>query len=620
MLPELPTFLTVNFSHASLQGFLAWDINSVTTELRNAFKTTLHNGVWPGTKSAAYKIFRNDLRKALSLFDQHSDSRGKTPFEIKVRYMSNDGQTICLLSRGVITAWDEFGEPLGMKGCFVDITGFAAKKEMLRRENIRNTIFFDGINAGVWDWNLVTGEQWWSEKMFRMTGYRYKEFAPDKTQFLHNLVNPADREKVQEVLALHISGAAPFIVYVRIRHKDGQYFWYEAAGKAVFDKKGRPVRMVGSLIWRHEKKLLEMELLKNQFLLNETANMLKIGGWEYTIDDKSLYWSRQVFDIHELDYGQQPDLEQAVAFYHGASGRKITAAFAALVQEGKPYDLELEICTAKGRKIWVRSMGKPIFAADGRLTGAQGTLQDISDQKRKQTELEQSHNIIAEQNNQLNNFAYIVSHNLRTHAGNIASLLEMSEHVSTDAERQQLFAYLKKTAGSLNATINKLNDVVHADNLQHLLRTELSFEKTLEHVLQVLAPAIEETGAQIKHSFLECPLVEYVPAYLESILFNLLSNAIKYRDPLRSPYIFVQSYKAHDAVMLMVKDNGLGIDLQKHQHRLFAKNCTFHGHPDARGIGLFITRNQVESMGGTISVESAPGTGTVFTVQLMKQA
>lgn len=620
MLPELPTFLTVNFSHASLQGFLAWDINSVTTELRNAFKTTLHNGVWQGTKSAAYKIFRNDLRKALSLFDKHSDSRGKTPFEIKVRYMGKGGQTICLLSRGVITAWDEFGEPLGMKGCFVDITGFAAKKEMLRRENIRNTIFFEGINAGVWDWNLVTGEQWWSEQMFRMTGYRYKEFTPDKKQFLHKLVNPADREKVQEVLALHISGAAPFIVYVRIRHKDGQYFWYEAAGKAVFDKKGRPVRMVGSLIWRHEKKLLEMELLKSQFLLNETANMLKIGGWEYTIDDNSLYWSRQVFDIHELDYGQQPDLEQAVAFYHGASGRKITAAFAALVQEGKPYDLELEICTAKGRKIWVRSMGKPIFAADGRLTGAQGTLQDISDQKRKQTELEQSHNIIAEQNNQLNNFAYIVSHNLRTHAGNIASLLEMSEHVSTDAERQQLFGYLKKTAGSLNATINKLNDVVHADNLQHLLRTEISFEKTLEHVLQVLAPSIEETGAQIEHSFLECPLVAYVPAYLESILFNLLSNALKYRDPLRPPYIFVQSYKAHDAVMLMVKDNGLGIDLQKHQHRLFAKNCTFHGHPDASGIGLFITRNQVESMGGTISVESTPGTGTVFTVQLMKQA
>jgi two-component system aerobic respiration control sensor histidine kinase ArcB len=108
--------------------------------------------------------------------------------------------------------------------------------------------------------------------------------------------------------------------------------------------------------------------------------------------------------------------------------------------------------------------------------------------------------------------------------------------------------------------------------------------------------------------------VYVVPAYLDSILLNLLSNAIKYRSAQRPPLIHVRAHQEVDSVVLEVQDNGLGIDLVKNQSKLFGMYKTFHDNEDARGVGLFITKNHVEAMGGAITVVSEVEVGTTFKV------
>ena len=110
--------------------------------------------------------------------------------------------------------------------------------------------------------------------------------------------------------------------------------------------------------------------------------------------------------------------------------------------------------------------------------------------------------------------------------------------------------------------------------------------------------------------------IEYNPAYLESIILNLLSNAIKYRDPEKKPMVTINLFQENENVFLTVSDNGLGIDMEKHGDKLFGMYKTFHGNKNSKGIGLFITKNQIESMGGTIKVESEPGKGTTFEIKL----
>src|SRR5690606_37667081 len=99
------------------------------------------------------------------------------------------------------------------------------------------------------------------------------------------------------------------------------------------------------------------------------------------------------------------------------------------------------------------------------------------------------------------------------------------------------------------------------------------------------------------------------------IIQNLISNAIKYKNPDRAPVILIESYIENNIVKLRVKDNGLGIDLERNGDKIFGFRKTFHKHPDAKGLGLFITRNQIETLGGKIYVESKPNIGTTFTIE-----
>jgi signal transduction histidine kinase len=101
---------------------------------------------------------------------------------------------------------------------------------------------------------------------------------------------------------------------------------------------------------------------------------------------------------------------------------------------------------------------------------------------------------------------------------------------------------------------------------------------------------------------------------LESILLNFLSNSIKYASPERLPIINFNTIQKNNAIELSISDNGIGIDISKYHDRLFGMYKTFHGNKDARGIGLFITKNQIDAMGGKVEVFSEVNVGTTFKI------
>jgi signal transduction histidine kinase len=104
---------------------------------------------------------------------------------------------------------------------------------------------------------------------------------------------------------------------------------------------------------------------------------------------------------------------------------------------------------------------------------------------------------------------------------------------------------------------------------------------------------------------------------MESILQNLLTNALKYSHPDRQPHIICHTMKERNHIYLIFEDNGIGIDLERYGDKVFGMYKTFHQNPDAKGIGLFITRNQIEALGGTIKIESTVNIGTKFTIKLV---
>jgi signal transduction histidine kinase len=231
-----------------------------------------------------------------------------------------------------------------------------------------------------------------------------------------------------------------------------------------------------------------------------------------------------------------------------------------------------------------------------------------------QHEVERASETIKAQNKSLMNFANIVSHNLTSYANNLKVMLAMFENAPDTAGKNEIFSYIKDISTGFKSTVDNLVEVVRAHNLSTVPMQEVNIHMYINKAIDVLRPQISTTFATVQNYVNPVRTIEANPAYMESIVMNLISNAIKYRHPGRHPHIEVSTYVVGNETILSIRDNGLGIDLDKHRKDLFTMYKTFHGNEDATGIGLFITKYQVDAMGGHIGVESTLGEGTEFRV------
>jgi signal transduction histidine kinase len=242
----------------------------------------------------------------------------------------------------------------------------------------------------------------------------------------------------------------------------------------------------------------------------------------------------------------------------------------------------------------------------------QTIVEDITERRRAEEELKQSFEVVSEQNKRLLNFSYIVSHNLRSHTSNIQSISSFLEIAETQKERDDMIALLKQVSHSLNETMSNLNEVVSIRTNINLTVEPLNLHDYIERAKVVLSKQMQSKFAKVQNLVPSNSEVLYNAAYLESILLNFISNAVRYSHPERKPVIRISYDDAQKK--LTIADNGIGIDLEKNGEKLFGMYKTFNNNPDSKGIGLFITKNQIDSMGGRIETESKLGVGTTFTI------
>ncbi|MBI1222740.1 MAG: PAS domain-containing protein [Bacteroidetes bacterium] len=354
-----------------------------------------------------------------------------------------------------------------------------------------------------------------------------------------------------------------------------------------------------------------------EILFAEAEKMAEFGIWEVNLSDMKLTWTDGVFSIHELDKNEyDPEVETAIEFYVPEHVPVISFCLDKLMEQGKPYDVDLEIITAKKNRIWVRAQGKPVFDENGKIIQIRGIFQNIHTEKLQKVELRGAMHKLATQNERLQQFAHIVSHNLRSHAGNIELMLNMMKEADED-EKSLYLNQLDKIAVSLSDTIQNLQEVVKLDS-EDLSPIILKISDAIENTIHNLHGLIKKEKAEIEVLIEDWDDVLFEPAYLDSILFNLISNSLKYRSPDVPLKVQLQTIFRNGKKCLLVRDNGKGIDLDRYGSKVFGMYKTFHGNKDAKGIGLFITKNQVESLGGEISVASTPGQGSEFCVQFAR--
>ncbi|WP_044002170.1 PAS domain-containing protein [Hymenobacter swuensis] len=275
------------------------------------------------------------------------------------------------------------------------------------------------------------------------------------------------------------------------------------------------------------------------------------------------------------------------------------------------YMLEHRMRRHDGQYRWLLAQGAPSFYPNGELYGYVGSAIDI-------TELKQTNQQLTRTNQDLDNFVYAASHDLKQPVNNLTGLFEevcRSSTFADPAEEQLLVPLVHEALQQLSSTIDDLAALGQAQQTRVMPTELVSLADLMEEVVNTLEPQVRAARARITTDFTSRPALSFARANLRTILLNLVGNSLKYADPTRPARIHVSVWVELGQPVLIVEDNGLGFDAVRHGAELFHLFQRLHTHTAGTGVGLYLVHRIVQANGGTIEVDSQPGEGATFRIR-----
>ena len=452
-----------------------------------------------------------------------------------------------------------------------------------------------------------------NKKYCDMFGFNFEEI---KQMDVTSLTHPNDLAKSLEYLkSLDEGKITEFSMEKRCITKTGEVIWVNLSVSQLFESNEKPTSHIAFVKDITERKEAEALIEKSQARFKSLIDTIDGIVWEYDLETKSsTFISKKIENL--LGYSVEEYSESPEFWEDHIHPEDREFALALSAKENKNHvnhDYEYRMLKKNGEIIWVRDIINYVFE-NGKPVISRGIMIDITIMKEAEKNLSNSLQLVTEQNKRLLNFSYIVSHNLRSHTSNIESIISLIESAESEEERNEMMQLLKSVSNSLDETMKHLNEVVNINTNINLVIKPLNLINYIDKAKEVLSEQILSNKVTLTTNIPEDATINYNSAYLESILYNLISNAIRYRHPQRKPIISINLYQQNDKTIIEVSDNGIGIDLVRNADKIFGMYKTFSSNSDARGIGLFITKNQVDAMGGSITVDSIPNEGTTFKI------
>jgi PAS domain S-box-containing protein len=502
----------------------------------------------------------------------------------------------------------------------------AEKKLRISEQTFRGSFEHAAIGMAILD---VSGN-WLSvnKSLCNIVGYTEEEIR--KLTF-QDITHPDDLDNDLGLLNELVAGDREFYhMEKRYFHKNGSIVFIKLAVSLVRDHKGIPLHFVSQITDITKEKIasekLRLTLGKLEGIFNASTHVSIIST-----DSEGRIESFNKGAERMLGY-TQTEVSQQLNITAIHVSKELESYSKNLFSDYENYDLPeflTKISNSKKLKnkdwTYVRKDGTefPVQLAitsisdNGENTGYLFMAIDITNLKLVEEELSSVMTITQEQNARLKNFAHIVSHNLRSHSSNIGMLLDLAMRDYPELKKNEIFSHLNNASGNLSETIEHLNEVTLINTAVEENLDAVNLYKSVENITHSITAIAASQNVDIHNNIAESIHVLGVPAYIDSILLNFMTNAVKYSSLERDAFIKLSANVLEDGfVQIDIEDNGLGIDLKKHGRKLFGMYKTFHKHEDSRGIGLFITKNQIEALHGKVQVQSVPGRGTTFSIYL----
>ncbi len=540
----------------------------------------------------------------------------KSSYEGEWTFIRKDGGRFA--ARLTVVAWrDAAGKITGFAGMITDLTRQQLLKDQLAASERKFRLLAENIPGAIY---LCLNDERYSvvylnDHIETLTGFPARDFFSGKVTFT-DLFHPDDKDRIRKTINDSIAVRKGFHLRYRIRHASGEWRWLDETGVGVFENE-QLTMLEGYLSDISQQIEAEESLRKiaeeNLRFFNNPVHLNAVADLNGQLQRLSPSWAK-LLGWNEQELRSKPLMD----FVHPDDVTSTREALRNISKAKKVHTFENRFACKDGSFQWL------LWAAalDPQTHMIFVSAIDISERKKSEaTILDSKSNLegvtlqLQEQNRQLDEFAHIISHNLRAPLNNIQALINLLHEKSGITDYKLIFDKLKNVAKNVSETMNELMDTLKVRTQPQLDLTDLRFKELLDKVVQSLEGELIVAQAAVTFDFNEAPTIRYSKPYLESIFQNLLTNAIKYRSPNRKPTIHFRSYKTNHHLELKVSDNGQGIDLEKFGDKLFGLHKTFHTHQEARGVGLFLIKTQIEAMGGSIRVESEVDKGTTFTIR-----
>lgn len=537
------------------------------------------------------------------------------PFDTELIIITAKKNEVWVRAKGEVEMLN--GKAVRLVGTFQDID--EKKKIELAHEEIseRLKITTQTAQIGTWHYDLVENDLEWDNEMYRI-------FDIDENQFSRafdswsSTIDQNDKERILAATYDAIKGLKDFDEEYRIKLQNGSTRFIKGISKAIRDKNGRSIKMTGANWDITELRSTEFELARSTKLFTETFEHSAVGMALVSPDLKWLKANKSL--IHCLGYSEEELLKMTSMDITHPDDLPSSNSYKKKVVNSGSENLQLQkrYFHKNGNIVHAIIGSTPVKDLNGKVSHFITQFLDITDRIEAQKKLEALVDVTKSQNESLTNFAHIVSHNLRSHSTNMTMLTKFLNKEEDEEERKNINRMITNATESLSETIAHLNDVVQVKTGALEKLQSISILNTVNQITRSINGLLEEQNTKLKIDVPKSHFVHAVPAYLESIFLNVLTNALKYSSTQRTPVIEIKSKIIGEDILISFKDNGQGIDLNRHGNTIFGMYKTFHKHKDAKGIGLFITKNQVESMSGTISIESKVDEGTTIFIKLKK--
>lgn len=368
-----------------------------------------------------------------------------------------------------------------------------------------------------------------------------------------------------------------------------------------------------------KSKKIKEELERYKRLFDETNHLTKIGAWEVDLESNESLVTDKVYQIFDIEAAKDESQSNLVDLVLENEQGLVKSAYDHILEKGGEYDFEAPILTENTRK-WVRTIGRSILRENKKpiLVGA---FQDITESKEKEEKIkDQNRDLkdlstsLSRQNRQLLEFSYIISHNLRGPVGNLVTLANFLKESEDEEELEMVIEHIYESTSNLNQTFEELVDVLKVRDKNNLDITKVDIPLAIEKNLKLYESDLVELNTSVNIDFKAFQKIDFSKVYFDSIITNFISNAIKYRDPEKQRLILHIKSEINELgeMSLRFEDNGLGIDLNRFGKKVFKLHKTFHRHSEGRGVGLFMSKNQMEVLGGDLRVKSEVGKGSCF--------